>query len=403
MIYIIKTQLISIIRSKKLVCTLLFAPVLFLFCSFNAGNANFPVSYVLILFAGLNAMLSSEVLHWLTIDEIKDGIFDIMLISPLSRLRLLIYKLIVPITIGVSITFLTLLLNNLIAEYFHFAVWIFSTSTTVLLLFSACFFALLEFMTLLMTRKRNTNLHFFLLAIGACTAMGLFYLIEINAYYVFTAIVTALLAFGVYILLMMLKSKQRIISSKHSYVFSNLYSGQNLSPLRALLGKNLSVLRLHRFSILQLVTAVFVPVLAACFAFLQPNLLINVFVVLSFSAIPCVANIYLVFYSSLRENREKANATLRIIGLSPVGSIAEKAVTAWIVSSALCIVGYIATTVFHPLSIWTLFLMIGLNFVSALICGILSFKVNSFKGENIYKALISVIVLALQCIVIVFI
>ena len=47
--------------------------------------------------------------------------------------------------------------------------------------------------------------------------------------------------------------------------------------------------------------------------------------------------------------------------------------------------------------------MIGLNFVSALICGILSFKVNSFKGENIYKALISVIVLALQCIVIVFI
>lgn len=403
MIYIIKTQLNAIIRSKKLVCTLLFAPALFLFCSFNASNANFPVDYVLILFAGLNAMLSNEVLHWLTIDEIKDGIFDIMLISPLSRMRLLIYKLLVPVTIGVSMTFFTLYLNNLLAKYFHFAVWVFSTSTTVLLLFSACFFAILEFVTLLMTRKSNTNLHFFLLALGACTAIGLFYLIEINAYYVFAAIVTALLAFGVYVLLMMLKSKQRIISSKQCYVFSNLYRAQNLSPLRALLGKNLSVLRLHRFSVLQLVTTVFVPVLAACFAFLQPNLPLNGFVVFSFSAIPCVANIYLVFYSSLHENRAKATATLRIIGLSPSGSVAEKAVTAWIVSSALCTVGYIATTVFHQLSIWTLFLMLGLNLVSALICAMLSFKVNSFKGENIYKALISVIVLALQCIVVVLI
>lgn len=401
MIYAIKTQLIGIIRSKKLVCTLLFAPVIFLFCSFNAENANFPASYVLILFAGLITMLSSEILHWLTIDEIKDGIFDIMLISPLPKWRLLISKLFVPAATGAGMAFFTLFLNNLITRYFHFAVWQFSMWTTVLLLFSACFFAVLEFITLLITRKRNTSLHFFLLALGACATMGLFYLIELHAYYVFIAIITVLLASGVYALFRLLKSNQRIISDKQRYVFPNLYSAANLSPLRALFGKNLSVLRLYRFSALQLVTAALAPVLVACLAFLQPNLPFDIFLIFSFAAIPCVSNIYLVFYSFLYENRSKANDMLRIIGVTPIGSIAEKAVAAWIVSCALCIGCCIATSLFLPLSIRALLLMLASNFVSSLICGILSFKVNSFKGENIYKALISVIVLAVHCIVVV--
>lgn len=401
MIYAIKTQLIGIIRSKKLVCTLLFAPVIFLFCSFNAENANFPASYVLILFAGLITMLSSEILHWLTIDEIKDGIFDIMLISPLPKWRLLISKLFVPAATGAGMAFFTLFLNNLITRYFHFAVWQFSMWTTVLLLFSACFFAVLEFITLLITRKRNTSLHFFLLALGACATMGLFYLIELHAYYVFIAIITVLLASGVYALFRLLKSNQRIISDKQRYVFPNLYSAANLSPLRALFGKNLSVLRLYRFSALQLVTATLAPVLVACLAFLQPNLPFDIFLIFSFAAIPCVSNIYLVFYSFLYENRSKANDMLRIIGVTPIGSIAEKAVAAWIVSCALCVGCCMATSLFRPLSIRALFLMLAGSFVSSLICGILSFKVNSFKGENIYKALISVIVLAVHCIVVV--
>ncbi len=401
MIYIIKTQLIRIIRSKKLVGTLLFAPALFLFCSFNADNANFSASYVLILFAGLIAMLSSEILHWLTIDEIKDGIFDIMLISPLPKWRLLISKLFVPAATGAGMAFFTLFLNNLITRYFHFAVWQFSMWTTVLLLFSACFFAVLEFITLLITRKRNTSLHFFLLALGACATMGLFYLIELHAYYVFIAIITVLLASGVYALFRLLKSNQRIISDKQRYVFPNLYSAANLSPLRALFGKNLSVLRLYRFSALQLVTATLAPVLVACLAFLQPNLPFDIFLIFSFAAIPCVSNIYLVFYSFLYENRSKANDMLRIIGVTPIGSIAEKAVAAWIVSCALCVGCCMATSLFRPLSIRALLLMLAGSFVSSLICGILSFKVNSFKGENIYKALISVIVLAVHCIVVV--
>lgn len=401
MIYAIKTQLIGIIRSKKLVCTLLFAPVIFLFCSFNADNANFSASYVLILFAGLIAMLSSEILHWLTIDEIKDGIFDIMLISPLPKWRLLISKLFVPAATGAGMAFFTLFLNNLLAMYFHFAVWQFSAWTTVLLLFSACFFAVLEFITLLITRKRNTNLHFFLLALGACATMGLFYLIELHAYYVFIAIITVLLASGVYALFRLLKSNQRIISDKQRYAFPNLYSAANLSPLRALFGKNLSVLRLYRFSALQLVTAALAPVIVACLAFLQPNLPFDIFLIFSFAAIPCVSNIYLVFYSFLYENRSKANDMLRIIGVTPIGSIAEKAVAAWIVSCALCVGCCMATSLFRPLSIRSLLLMLASNFVSSLICGILSFKVNSFKGENIYKALISVIVLAVHCIVVV--
>ena len=93
----IRTQLLGIRKSKRLMGTLLFAPLLLLFCSYNASNSWIPAEYLMALFAGLISMLSGEILHWLTVDEIKDGIFDIILISPVSRLRILFGKLFVPV------------------------------------------------------------------------------------------------------------------------------------------------------------------------------------------------------------------------------------------------------------------------------------------------------------------
>lgn len=223
MLYFLKTQLYGIVKSKRLLCTLLTAPAFMLFCSYYADTAIFPVQYVLMLFAGLISMLSSEVLHWLTIDEIKNGIFDVLLISPLSHSRLLIYKLFVPTITGACLAFLSLVINNILAKYYSFAVWEFTLVTSLLLLFGAVFFGLLEFITLLIMRKSNTNLHFFLLAIGACVMMGLFYLIQIKAFHIYALISIFLLSVGFTVAHILLKKKHQVLFSKSSYAFLRLY------------------------------------------------------------------------------------------------------------------------------------------------------------------------------------
>ncbi len=396
MLYFLKNQLHGIAKSKKLVGTLLFAPALMLFCSYYADKSIFPVQYTLILFAGLISMLSSEILHWLTIDEIKDGIFDVLLISPLSRSRLLIYKLFVPVITGASLAFLSLIINNILAKYYPFAVWEFTLTTNLLMLFGAVFFGLLEFITLLIMREKNTNIHFFLLAIGAFAMMGLFYLIQIKAFIIFALISLFMLSVGFTAALILLKRKHQVLFNKSGYAFLRLYGDKRLSVLSALVRKNISILRLYKHSLLQLVVATCVPALVGCIALLWQYLYLKPIMILAFAAVPSVVNIYLIFYSSLYENRSKVTDILSINGMGAFHRIAEKALSAWFVSCVLCTVSFFTASFFFALSPVTLLGMLGVNLVSASICSMCFYKITSFKGENIYKALISLTAVALQ-------
>ncbi|MCH5278630.1 MAG: hypothetical protein J1E60_02455 [Christensenellaceae bacterium] len=399
MLCFLKTQLYGIAKSKRLICTLLFAPALLLFCSYNAEAAIFPVQYVLVLFAGLISMLSSEILHWLTIDEIKDGIFDVLLISPQSRLQLLMNKLFVPVVIGAGLAFLSLVTNNILAKYFRFAVWNFTFTTSLLLIFGAIFFGLLEFITLLVMRKNNMNIHFFLLAFGVCVMLGLFYLIQIKALLLLVLISLFLLIFSLAAALILLKRKHQVIFSKRRYTFARLYGDNKLSISGALIRKNISVLRLYKYSWLQIVIAVSIPVLIGSIEFFSAYSQLKPIMIIAFAAAPSVVNIYLIFYSSLYENRSRVADVLRINGVGIIRRITEKALSAWIVSCVLCAICFIATSLFCALSPITLLGTLGANLVSALICSMCSCRISSFKGEYIYKTLISIMVVALQFIV----
>lgn len=139
-----------------------------------------------------------------------------------------------------------------------------------------------------------------------------------------------------------------------------------------------------------------VPVLVGCIAFFVEYAKLKPIMILAFAAIPSVVNIYLIFYSSLYENRSKVTEILSINGIGVFHRIAEKALSAWFVSCVLCTVSFFAANFFCALNPVTLLGTLGANLVSASICSMCFCKIASFKGEYIYKTLISLAVVVLQ-------
>lgn len=195
-------------------------------------------------------------------------------------------------------------------------------------------------------RKSNTNLHFFLLAIGACVMLGLFYLIQIKAFHIYALISIFLLSVGFTVALILLQRKHQVLFNKSSYAFLRLYGDKQHSISSALVRKNISIFRLYK--------------------------------------------------SSLYEDRSKVTEILSINGIGVFHRIAEKALSAWFVSCVLCTVSFFAANFFCALNPVALLGTLGANLVSVSICSMCFYKITSFKGEYIYKTLISLAVVVLQ-------
>ena len=65
------------------------------------------------------------------------------------------------------------------------------------------------------------------------------------------------------------------------------------------------------------------------------------------------------------------------------------------VSAALCVPVFLLVICFFPLRWTALPVMIGYGFIAALLCSVLSARVRSFRGENLYKTLFSGVCLVL--------
>lgn len=392
----IRTQLLGIRKSKRLMGTLLFAPLLLLFCSYNASNSWIPAEYLMALFAGLISMLSGEILHWLTVDEIKDGIFDIILISPVSRLRILFGKLFVPVVSVVLFSFGSLMANNFLAQFYRYTLWKFSIGTSALLIFGALFAALLEFVVLLIMRKNNINIHFLLLAGGLMAMLGAFYLWSNGLFLSFFLALLLCPAFLAGFSLILLEKRHQFSLKKSNYALTRLFGENRISIYGAFFRKNLSETRLHSHAILQTIIALVAPILAGFAAHYQKYFPAELVVSVALSAIPAVVNIYLVYYSSLRENRSKLDEVFQAMKISAFYRVCEKSISAGIVSTILCLIAFPVINTTCRLSCGLMIATICNNFVSAFVWGVCFSKVQSFKGENGCKVLISVISIALQ-------
>lgn len=400
MSFLLRTQLQGIGRSKRLLGTLLIAPALLLFCSYNAANSWMPAQMILAMFAALTAMLSSEVLHWLVIDEIKDGLFDIFLISPISRIKILLCKLAVPTAVGILFSIASLLLNNFLAYYDHFTVWIFSLSSCFFLVFAAIFSALSEFISLLIARRNNTNIHFLLLAGSIFLMLWLYSLIESSLAIFYASAVLLLLIVGA-VSFLLLKLRYQITAGGSGYTFPHLFGDSKIGLFGAFFRKNISIIRFGKHTWVQFLISFLSPLLLCAAASTQTSIPVNRVLLLLFSPIVAVTHIYFVFYSSLYENRNHIKEILQIRGISSRKIIMEKAATSGIYSSVLCTVSFLIIYSFVRCSMILLPITIINAFLSALLCSVYSCNICSFKAENIHKVAISFISLLLPCLALV--
>lgn len=386
---LIFAQLIGIRQSKKLFFTFMVAPLLLLFCSYHASSSWMSSEYVLAMFAILNAMLSSEIMHWLTIDEIKDGLFDIILLSPLSKGEILLGKLCIPFLGGIAFSFGSLVINNVLAKWFPFVLWQFTIGTSILLLFSCVADCLVEFIVLMVLRRKNTNIHFFVIAIGMLFSLWMYYILE-NSLLWFVFLTISITLFLVLLAVRCLNQKSQIILSKNRVFFQKLYSQSPTTPLGGMVRNNLSVLRLHRHSVLHLCLAMLSPVVIALFCSRTPEILSEAFITMVMAAIAASVNTYLVYYALLYENRQGIWSVLRVAGCTVGFRFLEKTLFAGVLSSLLSVVSFCGITIIQGELNMTIAVLTVVNcFLSALFTSACFFKVNSFKTENIAKIIIS--------------
>ncbi len=393
---LIFAQLIGIRQSKKLFFTFAVAPLLLLFCSYHATDSWMGPKYVLAMFAVLNAMLSSEIMHWLTIDEIKDGLFDIILLSPLSKEEILLGKLCIPSLGGVAFSFGSLVLNNILTMWFPFARWQFTIGTSLLLLFSCIASCLVEFIVLMVLRRKNTNIHFFVIAIGMLFSLWMYYLLE-NSFHWFlfltisTTFLLALLA------LQCVNQKSQMIRAKNEILLQRLYSKSPTTPLGGMVRNNLSVLRLHRYSFLHLCTAMLSPIVIAFFCNRTPEIPSEAAITAGMASIAATVNIYLVYYALLYENRQGIWNILRVAGCTARFRFLEKTLSAGVLSSLLSVVSFCGIAIIHGEVHVKIAVLTVMNcFLSAIFTSACFCKVNTFKTQNIAKIIISISSILLQ-------
>lgn len=393
---LIFAQLIGIRQSKKLFLPFLAAPLLLLFCSYHAAGSWMRPEYVLAVFAILNALLSSEITHCLTIDEIKDGLFDLILLSPLSNGKLLLGKLCIPFSLGAAVSFGSLLLNNLLSFWFPFVPWQFDPATSVLLLFSSAAGCLTELIILMVLRRKNTNLHFFVITGGMLFSLGMYALLQISVYwFVFSA--GLMLLFLTLLALRCLKQKSRITFSKKRIRFQSLYTHAPATPLGGMVRNNLSVFRLHRHSLLHLAIAVLSPVVIAFFLRQTPDAACEAFLTIAMASIAASVNIYLIYYAFLSENRSGIHDILQAAGYSCAFRILEKTITAGALSSVLSAFSFWAIACIHGYVGGSIVLLTMLNcFLSAMMTSVFFSGVHTFKSETAAKTIISLLSVLLQ-------
>lgn len=393
---LIFAQLIGIRQSKKLFFTFAVAPLLLLFCSYHATNSWMSPEYILAMFAILNAMLSGEIMHWLTIDEIKDGLFDIILLSPLSKGEILLGKLCVPFLGGITFSFGSLVINNILSKWFPFARWQFTIGTSLLLLFSCIAACLVEFIVLMVLRRKNTNIHFFVIAIGMLFSLWMYYLLEKSLYW-FIFLSISITFFLALLAVQCVNQKSRMMPAKNRVFIQMLYSSPPATPLGGMVRNNLSVLRLHRYSLLHLCIAMLCPIVIAFFCSKIPKFPSEAVITTVMASIAASVNIYLVYYALLYENRQGIWSILQAAGYTARFRLWEKTLSAGVLSSLLSMVSFFGITIMRGEGNIKIAVLTVVNcFLSAIFASACFYKVNTFKTEIIAKIIISISSILLQ-------
>lgn len=105
----------EILQCKKIILYIIFSIIYPSILNLIANNPIVPLENLLKMSLIFTAEVSMEIIYVTMSEEIQKGTFDILLLSDMSRLKIVIFKNILPSLSGIAVVFLGIGVNNLLS------------------------------------------------------------------------------------------------------------------------------------------------------------------------------------------------------------------------------------------------------------------------------------------------
>lgn len=248
----------------------LFAPVI-MEIVFLRFKPIIPLQLAMQMMMLFVAMLGSEFLYISLIDEIMYNGLDILLISPISKSKILFFKGLFPLVLTIIITFGSIFIH----DYLKISSCVLFNAQNFLILITAIILSIFgEWLCLLMVDEYNVNNHSILMIVSYGIVICLFYLQSYISFLIYAFIIGIILIVYYFVLLNLLKLKSS--NKVNKYYFSNFFSNKKMNFFKIEFLRMICELRKTDYLFFKSVILLFLPIIYMCavtFQIMRPNVL----------------------------------------------------------------------------------------------------------------------------------
>ncbi len=249
-------------NSFKVLIVILLSITLPTILNMIATNPVLPIETLMTPVAIFSACISAEILFFLMINEVKYKMFDVFLVSRISKIKLVLCRVAFPIIIGFVCAILGVFLNNFIVGIFvdyGYVSITFNIVIAIVFLVSAILSSLIEFLVIIF--NGNTDVQKHTLTIALTYLLNIIIYITLIKYgiliygivSVFSIIVLIIVACN----LIRLYSKPSKIKLSSSCLFK--FPNENISLISGLIRKEIIVSEINIFTLVYLIIVSFFP------------------------------------------------------------------------------------------------------------------------------------------------
>ena len=394
---LIYAQIKQINHSKFLLVELMISPLVLLFFSYNCNNSwLLSPSCMVLMGAALIATLSSEILHIVTVDEMKNGTFDIILISQIKPIEIIVGKIVLSVTTTTLIAFVSIIINNILSFNYKFHMINIRCEVIILVLTVALFCGLAELISLLLCRRQNKVVHSYILVAGILFALVFIYLMDRELHTILAVLNVMVFLFEILIILCLLGKKYQVFKSERM-LFASIFNKGNNIQLEIFIKKNILALRLQNNALLKIIIVILLPIIGAILCYYNKNISGESVFALSVASMQTFFVVCLILNTYICENSNNIGEVLQVAGKKSGYRIFEKCLTVTFVTSIVALCDYICINVFLVnISIACILYTILNNFIISLICANCCKNVRQYKYVEQFKLVISVICIFFQ-------
>lgn len=204
-----------------------------------------PMEYIMTIMLAVAATCSGEFVFFSLLEEFRCDTFNILLVSPINKKFLFLYKAAIPVLVCVLCSFLGLLINDLVIEMFptfHSFENAFSIFNVLVVVFAAISSAAVEFCFAVKDQAPDKKKH--TLSIFFSTLIGVMLIFAGKIYHFLFFLIPAglILSFLIYLCLYLLKYSTANVKIKKQYI--DFFRGRNLTLAKAFIVKSLQWIKI---------------------------------------------------------------------------------------------------------------------------------------------------------------